>query len=1042
MRNLKKLLAVILAVSVMLTAMVPAFAADSEFQYEEQATTLNALEVMSGNAEGDLMLGKALTRAEGVTFALKLIGKTDADAEAAKEGADEVLAKFKDGKDVPNWAKGWVALAVELEVASGSTDGNFYPNKPLLGKDLASYINKALGFENVYSKAAFILADKAKSDVLVASLAADLNGSALTRDLATALVYGALTATAEGEETTVVEALVAGNADLAKVAEDAGLVTPAATIKSVAAPADVELTVGDDAAAKLPAKVTATYTDGKTAEVAVTWATVDTTKAAAKAAVKGTIEGFADGVSINVTVKALAVDFTLSATNFKEVVVTFNQAIDASKLVAANFAVTGNTVTVDSVAADNKSVVLNLGTALTAAGNSAEVTVKAAIAGADTKKTISNITDTGLPSIVSAAADGNSAIKVTFSEPINGSTITNSGEYKLDGQYFSQSAIPAMSGRVLTVVPTSRLAAGEHTLTVTASARDFAGYGIASSRDIKFTVGTDATAATVSFVSATQTQLVVKFSEKINALAASSITFTNGATAGTPTTTDNITWTIPNSGTAFAATGNTTVTFAKAGIVDTFGNVPAADLTLAFVATADTTRPTVTAVEFATDVQNKLYVTYSKEIDVTTGTYTLTETKADNTTATPAVSAAWFVDTTVTPNVTVKTKVVLQLGGAANFTPTSSYALQIRNVDDGPNPLKNKITDYYVAGLKVKDLTAAARTGVSVSGQSMYITFDDVLDASTVVAGNFVYVRGEDSKVVNGIPSGSTVELINSGKTIKLTWPTAVADATNGLNPANIVQIQYTGLKGTDANAITAAVVTKASQGGGIWAAPGTAPSIASAKLTGTNTVVVQLANFSNFIFDPGKALNDIVINNGVPQTITKTSPVYDATTGTITFTTVDTFAKNGTINSLQYTVYTATTRTLVDIYGQTLLAQAGTPLVDKIVPTVVGDIVNTGDHQNFTIDVSEELLDGLNGADFDLTGGTMEFSVVVDGALVPAAAVSYNSTTDKITINLGGAIASGKTFTVTFAPLSASTIKDKTNQNVLAAFTKSYTRP
>ncbi len=241
MRNLRKLTAVVVAIALVLTSMTAAFAASTSYEFEAQANTLKDLGIWEGSTDGDLMLGKDLTRAEGAVLVLKLLfGKTDADQEAADTAA---LDKFADVDEVPAWAEGWLALAVANGVVKGSEakDGSLSLNadSPLLGKDLASMFMNALGFadENEYGSAAELLAEKSKGTIL-AGIAEDIENEALTRDVASAVVFDTLTATAKDATKTVIETYVGSNAELKAIAQKAGLIaTPTElAVESIEAP--------------------------------------------------------------------------------------------------------------------------------------------------------------------------------------------------------------------------------------------------------------------------------------------------------------------------------------------------------------------------------------------------------------------------------------------------------------------------------------------------------------------------------------------------------------------------------------------------------------------------------------------------------------------------------------------------------------------------------------------------------------------------------------------------------------------------------------
>lgn len=321
MRNLRKLTAVVIAIALVLTSMTAAFAA-STYSYEAEATVLQDLDIWQGGTNGDLMLGKELTRAEGAVLVLKtVLGKTEADMEAADTAA---LSTFADAAEVPAWAEGWVALAVKEGVVKGSNN-NLNAGEPLLGKDLASMFMNALGFaaENEYGKAVELLAAKSTGTIL-ADIAADITNEALTRDVASALVFDALTTTAKDATKTLIETYIGSNAELRAVAVDAGLVAGTAAIDS------------------------ATATGVKTITVKFN-GPVDTTKAVIKvkkgAAIYGSTVAWndkKDTATVTTIVNLPAADYTVEVTGLTETALT--KTVTFAAETASKVEVTSTTV--------------------------------------------------------------------------------------------------------------------------------------------------------------------------------------------------------------------------------------------------------------------------------------------------------------------------------------------------------------------------------------------------------------------------------------------------------------------------------------------------------------------------------------------------------------------------------------------------------------------------------------------------------------------------------------------------------------------------
>ncbi|MBQ9429339.1 MAG: hypothetical protein IJU41_07350, partial [Clostridia bacterium] len=79
MRNLKKFLALVLAIlMVMSVAVMTGVSAADEADHTEAAQHLSSLKIMKGNENGDLMLANGVTRYQAALFFVQtLTGKTD-----------------------------------------------------------------------------------------------------------------------------------------------------------------------------------------------------------------------------------------------------------------------------------------------------------------------------------------------------------------------------------------------------------------------------------------------------------------------------------------------------------------------------------------------------------------------------------------------------------------------------------------------------------------------------------------------------------------------------------------------------------------------------------------------------------------------------------------------------------------------------------------------------------------------------------------------------------------------------------------------------
>ena len=192
MRNLTKVLAMVLALSMIVG--VIAFAktypdVDSSANYAEAVNVISDLGLAVGDENGNFNADKTLTRAEGTTFVLRLLGLE----EAAKAAAGTAT----DFSDVPadHWASGYVSVAAANGIVSGMGDGTFAPNAELTYAQIVRMLVSALGYEPLVSE----LGEWPNNYMSAASqikLTTGIPGRAndsVTRGTTARLIYAALT---------------------------------------------------------------------------------------------------------------------------------------------------------------------------------------------------------------------------------------------------------------------------------------------------------------------------------------------------------------------------------------------------------------------------------------------------------------------------------------------------------------------------------------------------------------------------------------------------------------------------------------------------------------------------------------------------------------------------------------------------------------------------------------------------------------------------------------------------------------------------------
>lgn len=227
MKNLKKLLAVIVTVCVLATMTVPAFAAASD------AEICEALDILRGDGAGvtDTYLAKGTERYQAAILYLRLIGKEDEaiaftgeenfdDADLIYAGGQRILAYLKANPDL-----GW----------TGVGGNKFEPTNPASAQMIYKVLLEALGYKQdvdfTWAETLDFAAEKGLSEI---ADVAELTNA----DVATALVEG-LKAKVKDSDATLAEKLVADGIIDEAVAAEYGLVELApATLEVVSVSAD------------------------------------------------------------------------------------------------------------------------------------------------------------------------------------------------------------------------------------------------------------------------------------------------------------------------------------------------------------------------------------------------------------------------------------------------------------------------------------------------------------------------------------------------------------------------------------------------------------------------------------------------------------------------------------------------------------------------------------------------------------------------------------------------------------------------------------
>lgn len=649
MRNLKKVMALLVAITILAVAVVPVLA-DETYLFESQAQILGKLGLVSGtgeqNPDGTIKfnLGKQLDRQTGVTLLIKAEGK-EADVLALTEQEiAAALKKFTDKGDIDTELRAYVAYAVIHEITVGTSATTFSPKKLLNGKEFSTFILRQRGYTvdlSNFEQAGIILADKGG---MSQEMGASIANKTLNQDEMYGIAYNTLFVKGTDGKTLAQKLVDNGfltNDDLkTNLPATDYAKTEVVPIKSVAAVPDVSIDMGENP--PLPETVSVTYSDDTTDEVSVTWdlTSVDNTKPGTYK-VTGTIGGYEGTIEANVIVKpdVLAVE-SVTALNAKQVLVVFNREVDkTSAETATNYEIydNGSTTAIAQpytavLQDDNRSVLIiidntvttkklnNLSTAKVVVKTGVKDTSGVALAAQYTNDSVA-VSDTERPYVSKIVQTAPDKIKVYFNESIYdvsraSTTLVDGNNFKIDNGSYIISANGALDLKENSIELTisGTLANGDHTLKVNpidaSDLIDFAGFEVALGAETPFTITGDSEIPTVTVKTATQSIITYKFSEpiknanNINVLYRHSLNSNqyevNGTSANVVVSSDNTEVTIDYktagkplpAGTANLFISYTSDTGTK--IQDNFNNnLPATSLTAEVV--ADSTKPTVTA---------------------------------------------------------------------------------------------------------------------------------------------------------------------------------------------------------------------------------------------------------------------------------------------------------------------------------------------------------------------------------------------------------------------------------------------------------------
>ncbi len=195
MKNLKKLISVIIAVIMLVSSFATVAAADyadveSTDSYYKAIKVLSGLGIAKGDEAGNFNPTNDVKRSEMVAFVCRMMGEDDIANAASTDAFTDVAAN--------HWAAGYIAWGVNNGIINGMGDGTFAPDAPVKYQDAVVMIMRALGYDRIAQRAenggyptGYL---KVASQNGVLSGAGYDNAKAATREIIAQLIYNGLTA--------------------------------------------------------------------------------------------------------------------------------------------------------------------------------------------------------------------------------------------------------------------------------------------------------------------------------------------------------------------------------------------------------------------------------------------------------------------------------------------------------------------------------------------------------------------------------------------------------------------------------------------------------------------------------------------------------------------------------------------------------------------------------------------------------------------------------------------------------------------------------
>lgn len=195
MKNLKKLISVIIAVIMLVSSFATVAAADyadveSTNSYAKAIQVLSGLGIAKGDEAGNFNPTNDVKRSEMVAFVCRMMGEENIATASSTNAFTDVAAN--------HWAAGYIAWGVNNGIVNGMGDGTFAPDASVTYQDAVVMIMRALGYDRIAKRAenggyptGYL---KVASQNNVLTNAGYDNAKAATREIIAQLIYNGLTA--------------------------------------------------------------------------------------------------------------------------------------------------------------------------------------------------------------------------------------------------------------------------------------------------------------------------------------------------------------------------------------------------------------------------------------------------------------------------------------------------------------------------------------------------------------------------------------------------------------------------------------------------------------------------------------------------------------------------------------------------------------------------------------------------------------------------------------------------------------------------------